>query len=167
MAPRTIEVPPATEYAKVDRQVCTICGIRQSGQHPDISHCIRALREYVAVLELLIERLHEELERVRIHPPCSKAPPEDDGQRGIESEHSTCFVILDGRRMRLADAARKLCLSAKALRNRVERRLGAVVDTVDLREIDIGTPARRGRPRAGTRKLRIVRNEQGHKNRLV
>jgi len=150
MARRTIDVPPATEYARVDRHVCTICGIRQNGQHPDISHCILALREYVAVLELLIERLHEELELVGGHSHCSKAPA-DDGQRGVESAHSTCAVILDGRRMRLADAARKLCLSAKALRNRVERRLGAVVDTVDLRDVDIGTPARRGRPRARTR----------------
>ena len=150
MAPRTIDVPPATEYAKVDRHVCTICGIRQNGQHPNISHCILALREYVAVLELLIERLHEDLERVRVHSPRSEASTEDDGQRDIEPEPSACFVILDGRRMRLAAAARKLCLSAKALRNRVERRLGAVVDTVDLREIDIGTPARRGRPRGRT-----------------
>ncbi len=102
-----------------------MCGVRQSGQHWNPSECIVALRQVIAVYVLRIVQLLDK-----------------DLDRGRMKRSTNRFVILDGERMCLSDAAHALSMSVKALRHRIERRLGAVVDTIDLRAIGVDTDGR-------------------------
>ncbi len=86
-----------------------------------------ALREVIAILEFRI--LH-------------------NLDRGRMKRSTNCFVTLDGERMCLSDAARQLRLSEDALRWRIKSRLGAIVDTVDLRDLDLFTDRRRSGKKA-------------------
>ena len=116
----TIAVSPTTEYADPDPRVCTVCGVRQCGQHLNLYECITALREVIAMLQLRIEQLLE-----------------TNLEHGTVNRSNNRFVLLNGERMCLSDAARKLNLSLDALRWRIKTRLGEITDTVDLREIGI------------------------------
>jgi hypothetical protein len=79
-----------------------------------------ALREVIADLELKLERKAEK-----------------NNARILMERSNHRFVLLDGERICLSDAARKLNLSLSTIRKRIETRMGAIVDTIDLREIDI------------------------------
>jgi hypothetical protein len=117
-----------TDYAVVDWRVCTMCGVRQSGQHRTPLECIIALREVIAGYEFRTDQLLEK-----------------NLDRGRMKRSNNRFVILNGERMCLSDAARELRMTVKALRHRIHRRIGAVVETVDLRAIDIDADKRYAR----------------------
>ena len=122
---------PTAEYADADSLVCERCGLRQKGQHSDWVECLISYRELFAGQQMTIEQLKERIEQLKQ----AKAVP-------AGSERSTNrHVILNGERMCLSDAARKLHMSPKALRHRIGRRLGKnweeIVETIDLAAIGI------------------------------
>jgi hypothetical protein len=123
-----------TDYAVVDWRVCTMCGVRQSGQHRTPFECIVALREVIAVYEFRIEQLLQK-----------------KLDRGRTKRSNNRFVTLDGERMTLSEAARALGMSAPALFGRIIRRLGEVVEDIDLRELGIDKPCGRNGHSAGAR----------------
>jgi len=102
-----------------------------------------AYRELVAVKQMRIEQLKETIRQL-----------EERNAVGSGSERSTNrIVVLNGERMCLSDAAREKGISVKALRHRIERRLGRgweeIIDEIDLAAIGIDKPyaRRKGRER--------------------
>ena len=104
----------------VDWRVCTMCGVRQSGQHRTPFECIVALREVIAVYEFRIDQLREK-----------------NLDRGRMKRSDNRFVVVSGERMCLSDAARELGISPDALRCRIRRRVGQVGEDIDLRLIEV------------------------------
>jgi hypothetical protein len=110
---------------------CPRCGMR--GRHADARECIDALRDQVAVLGLRQEGA----------PPARLEPVGNGGGRFPRADNR--FVLLDGRHLILADAARSLGLSVSALHFRIARRVGhADYGCIDVREVG----ADRLKPRA-------------------
>ena len=110
---------------------CPRCGMR--GRHADARECIDALRDQVAVLGLRREGA----------PPAHGNPCGNGGGRFPRSDNR--YVLLDGQRLILSDAARSLGLSVSALHFRITRRVGhADYGCVDVREVG----ADRLKPRA-------------------
>jgi len=134
---------PSDEYADPDSLVCWRCGLRQKGRHRNWIECVMAYRELVAVKQMRIEQLKETIRQL-----------EERNAVGSGSERSTNrIVVLNGERMCLSDAAREKGISVKALRHRIERRLGRgweeIIDEIDLAAIGIDKPyaRRKGRER--------------------
>jgi len=99
---------------------CPRCGLR--GRHADARECIDALRDQLAVVSL------------RQEGAPAKKQWGNGGGRFPRADNR--FVVLDGRRLILADAARGLGLSASALHFRITRRVGhADYGCVDVRQV--------------------------------
>lgn len=88
---------PTTYYVDATELACSRCGVLEIGQHRTPIDCIDALRSVIADLEM----------RSDTH---AIAPA---GGRRERKDHR--YVILDGHRLCLADAARLLGMSAAAL----------------------------------------------------
>ena len=121
---------PTTEYAEIDWRVCQRCGIRQNGPHRTWFECIIAYRELCSIFEKRIERLKQK-----------------NTDRGGMKRSDNRFVVVNGERMCLSDAARELGMSVDALRRRIKRRIGEIGDAIDLRLIEIDKPYARAKGR--------------------
>ena len=104
---------------------CPRCGLR-GGQHADAAECIDSLRDLVARLEFKVEQ--------RAGKPAPLSQPSHRGGRRERKDQRT--VMLDGERLCLTEAARRLGLAASALHWRIFRRTGdAAYQNVDVRAI--------------------------------
>jgi len=96
--------------------LCPRCGMK--GAHRDAMQCIDALRDHIAVLEWRKDDSSRgESGRCALRTP---APPR--GGRVPRSDNR--WVVLDGQRMILTDAARQLGISNVALHFRLVNRTG-------------------------------------------
>ncbi len=89
---------------------CPRCGMR--GTHADHDECIDALRDHIAILSFRGETSPGD--------PGKECSPR--GGRVTRSDHG--WVVLDGQRMILTDAARRLGISNVALHFRLVNRTG-------------------------------------------
>lgn len=132
---------PSDEYADPDSLVCWRCGLRQKGRHRNWIECVIAYRELVTVKQMRIEQLEERIRQLKV----------GDAVRSGSGRSTNRRVILDGERMCLSDAAREKGISVKALRHRIERRLGQgweeIVEEIDLASIGIDKRYARGKNR--------------------
>ncbi len=139
-APRAEEFVIASQPAAA---LCARCGL--PGPHATPADCIDALRDALADLEFRIDSR-------RSSKPCASAAHAGGRQTQIpvRPPTSTWFdkrmVLLDGERLSLADAARRLGISPNALHSRIEHRTGDPhYGCVDLREIGADRARRGGR----------------------
>ena len=107
-------------------KVCRRCGVRGNGPHETAEQCIDALRMIIARLEFRQEE----------HEPEQKRPASARGGRRERSDNR--MVLLDGERLCLTVAARRLGISTAALHYRIVARTGTKeYAEVDLRAISI------------------------------
>jgi len=98
---------------------CPRCGMR-GDRHADAEECIDALRDHIARLSFKIEQRADK-------------PSQPTRRGGRRERKDNRFVLLDGDRLCLADAARRLGLSISSLHFRILRRTG----TSDYGEVDL------------------------------
>ena len=122
--------PKSLNYDDVDAQVCRRCGVRGEGQHGTPGDrwcrgcpCIDAMRARIADLEF-------RLERVAAKPIRPEQPERRGGRR---NRRDTRFVVLDGQRLCLADAARALGVTTSTLHFRLVNR----VHDKNYQEVDV------------------------------
>lgn len=119
---------PAFDYEEIGDLVCMRCGLQSEGPHATAEDCIDALRDALARLEFEAER-----HAVRQH-----ARNGADGRGGFRKRRDARMVVLDGQRLCLTEAARRLGMSASALHFRIVRRSGTTdYSDVDLRAIQV------------------------------
>ena len=109
----------AFSYEDIDQRVCARCGLRTEDRHarPEDRFCrgcpcVDALRARIADLEF-------RLEKMAVKPIRPEQPERRGGRR---NRRDTRFVLLDGQRLCLADAARALGVTASTLHFRLVNR---------------------------------------------
>lgn len=128
-------------YEDIDARVCLRCGLRGEHDTPgDWScrgcECVDALRARVADLEFRLER---KAQRRMVSPAqpaqdaSSEQPPKTERRGGRRDRKDARMVVMDGERLCLTDAARKLGLAPSALHFRIINR----VHTSDYGEVDL------------------------------
>jgi hypothetical protein len=108
---------------------CPRCGLR-GARHADAEECIDALRDHIARLSFKIEQRADK-------------PSQPTRRGGRRERKDNRFVLLDGERLTLAEAGRRLGLTASSLHFRILRRTkDAEYREVDLRAIGADVPRR-------------------------
>ncbi len=109
-------------------RLCPRCGMK--GAHRDAMQCIDALRDHIAALEWR----RDETPRRGTAQCAQAAAAQPRGGRVARSDNR--WVVLDGQRMILTDAARELGISNVALHFRLVNRTGGNdYDGVDVRAV--------------------------------
>lgn len=130
----------AFSYEDIDQKVCSRCGLRVDGQHETPGDwacrgcpCVAALRSRIAELEFRLERTAQK-RTGPTQPPPETQPEQRGGRRERKDQR---MVVLDGERVCLTDAARRLGISPSALHFRIVNRTGGTeYGEVDLRSIE-------------------------------
>ena len=99
--------------------ICRRCGLRATEAHVDVDECIDGLRDHIARLQFRAERKIDQ-------------PGVPSRRGGWRQRADNRFVLLDGERLVLAEAAHRLGLSTSALHWRLVGRCGK-----DYREPDV------------------------------
>ncbi|MGO9008591.1 MAG: hypothetical protein ACLQPN_00695 [Bryobacteraceae bacterium] len=123
----------AFAYEDIDQKVCSRCGLRVDGQHETPGDwacrgcpCVAALRSRIAELEFRLERTAQK----------RNGPTQPEQRGGRRERKDQRVVVLDGERVCLTDAARRLGISPSALHFRIVNRTGGTeYGLVDLRSI--------------------------------
>jgi len=126
----------AFSYQDIDQRVCARCGLRTEEQHARPGDrfcrgcpCVDALRARVAELEFKLERAAQ-----RPAAPAGAAPTRQRGGRRERKDQR--MVVLDGERLCLTDAARRLEITASTLHFRLLARTKTKdYDGVDVRAV--------------------------------
>lgn len=109
------------DYNDASLHVCPRCGIRSAGQHENARECIDALRSVIAKMQFRCEQ-----RTGARRPPAS-------GRGGFRNRTDARMVLLDGHRITLTEAGRRLGLSPSALHHRIVHRTG----TTDYADVDL------------------------------
>lgn len=126
----------AFSYDDIDQRVCARCGLRTEDQHARPGDrfcrgcpCVDALRARIAELEFKIERAAQ--------TPAAPAGTAHARQRGGRRNRPDArMVILDGERLCLTEAARRLGIAPSALHFRLlSRTKSKEYDGVDIRAV--------------------------------
>jgi hypothetical protein len=147
MAPKrplgAAQIPAKLDYEDADGQVCESCGVREKGSHHTKEDCINALRDVIAEMEDRLDALRAIIERFRLLE-VPELPPGSRG--GWRDRPDNRMVILDGDRISLTDAARRLGMSVWALHQRIVRRTrDPHYGEIDLRATEVDVRRSRGR----------------------
>lgn len=117
-----------TNYEATGPQVCSRCGVHGEGEHPAPGgrrcsgcECVDALRAMIADLEFRLEKMMD------------KPAPKASNRGGRRNRRDARFVVLDGERLCLTDAARALGLSPSTLHLRIVAR----THDPDYRDVDV------------------------------
>lgn len=145
-----IALTSGVAHAESTAHACLRCGVHGHQASPAGPcrgcKCIDALRAQIAELEFRLEKSRP------------RKPSRSGGRR---RRRDTRFVLLDGRRLSLTEAARALGLSASTLHLRLVNR----TNNPDYRETDVravGADVPRGRGDIATRQAPIRQSRQRH-----
>jgi hypothetical protein len=129
----------AFNYEDIDERVCLRCGLRTKGRHETpgdrLCHgcpCVDALRARIADLEFRLERAAQK----RVGPVPTQQEPPAERRGGRRNRKDARMVILDGERLCITEAARRLEITASTLHFRLLARTKTKdYDGVDVRAV--------------------------------